>query len=309
MDAKLEGAYPGGLVLLATDAMRARRHPWAVVALWAWQTTLALVASWPAWSLVGATWGGDARGDAPLWDPGGRALLDTAWRDQHGLRAVLGAATLALIVGAVAGLVPTAGAMTATAFGTRERTRIGFVRALVAGLRSFRGMFVLLLVVSFVQAVVVGAGWGLSSLVEAWTGGSLGEARSQQLGGLVLLLFALAASAAGVVHDLARASVVRFSVRGWRGLVLGVRAYRTAPLSLWWSWMWREGASIVPVLLAAAVAGRFGGQRGSALFFLFVLHQAVVGARVALRLSWLAKALRTVDGALRVKPHPTESVR
>jgi hypothetical protein len=302
--ARHEDSPGSGLLLLTTDAMRARRHPWAVVGLWAWQTGVALVAAWPAWSLARATWGNDPRGDAPLWEPGGRALLDTAWRDAHGLRAVLGAATLAVLIASVAGLVPLAGAMTATAYGTRDRTRIGVVRAFAAGLRSFRAMAVLLVASAIVQALVVGLGWGLSSLVEAWTGESLGEARSQQLGAVILILFAVLASAAGVVHDLARAAVVRFTVRGLRGVVLGVRTFRTAPLSLWWSWAWRAGASTLPVILAATVAARVGGRGGTALVALAVLHQAVVGARVALRLSWLAKALRSVDGALRVRREP-----
>jgi hypothetical protein len=303
--ARQDDAPGGGLLLLMNDAMRARRHPWAVVGLWAWHTGVALVAAWPAWSLAAAAWGNDPRGDAPLWEPGGRALLDTAWRDLHGLRAVLGAATLAVLIASVAGLVPMAGAMTATGYGTRDRTRIGVVRAFGAGLRSFPAMAVLLVVSAIVQALILGIGWGLSSLLEAWTGESLGEARSQQLGGVIVLLFLLLASAAGVVHDLARAAVVRFAVRGLRGALLGIRTFRMTPVSLWWSWAWRAGASTFPIVLAAAVAARVGGRGGTALFALAVLHQAVVGARVALRLSWLAKALRSVDGALRVKREPT----
>jgi hypothetical protein len=53
------------------------------------------------------------------------------------------------------------------------------------------------------------------------------------------------------------------------------------------------------VLAVAAVTGRLGSSGAFALFFLLVLHQSVVLARVALRASWLAKALRAVDGALR----------
>ncbi len=127
----------------------------------------------------------------------------------------------------------------------------------------------------------------------------MGEARAEQLQGLVLALFLVAASAIGVAHDLARAAVVRFDVPGTRAVVLGSRTLRLAPLPLWWSWAWRALASVAPVVAVATVAGRLGARGAAALFFLFVLHQSVVLARVALRASWLAKALRAVDGALR----------
>jgi len=44
------------------------------------------------------------------------------------------------------------------------------------------------------------------------------------------------------------------------------------------------------------VAGKLGGHGGFDLVFLFVLHQSVVVVRVALRTSWMARALRAVDG-------------
>jgi hypothetical protein len=127
----------------------------------------------------------------------------------------------------------------------------------------------------------------------------MGEARAQQLEGVVLVVFLGLASAVGVVHDLARAAVVRFKVKGLRAFVLGARTFRLAPLSLWWSWAWRSVAAVAPVVAAAAVAGKLGGRGGAALVFLLLLHQAVVAVRVALRTSWLARALRGVDGALR----------
>jgi hypothetical protein len=43
---------------------------------------------------------------------------------------------------------------------------------------------------------------------------------------------------------------------------------------------------------------------GAALFVLFALHQLMIGVRVALHASWLAKALRAVDYAHRVVRAP-----
>ena len=61
------------LGLLTTDGMRARRHPRAVVGLWAWETGLASLASASAAALVGVTWGKGPGGDGVLWKPGGLA--------------------------------------------------------------------------------------------------------------------------------------------------------------------------------------------------------------------------------------------
>jgi hypothetical protein len=287
------------LVLVTTPAVHARRHPRAIAAMWAWQTVLALLVSGPAAGLAKAAWRGDVGGDAPLWAPGGHALLDWLWHDGHGLRAAISGAEIVLALGAIAGLVPMAALMIALAYATRDRKAAGFARSVAGGLRAFPRMLVLLLLAGLIQGVVVGLGALLGYLVEGWARAGMGEARAQQLEGLVLLVFLGMGSAVGVIHDLARAAVVRFKVKGFRAFALGARTFRLSPLSLWWSWAWRALASIAPVLAAAAVAGRLGGRGGVGLAFLLLLHQSVVVVRVGLRASWLARALRAVDGALR----------
>jgi hypothetical protein len=267
--------------------------------MWAWQTALALLVSWPAAGLAAAAWGGNVSGDAPLWAPDGHALLDWLWHDWRGLTALTRTAELVLLAGGVAGLVPTAALMIALAHAYRNRSAAGFVRSVAGGLRAFPPMLLLLVLAALAEGAVIVAGAALGYGLESWTHASAGEARAQQIEGLVLLVFLGLASALGVVHDLARAAVVRFRVRGLRALALGARTFRLAPLSLWWSWAWRAVAALAPVLAVGAVAGRLGGRGGFALVFLAVLHQAVVLARVALRASWLARALRAVDGALR----------
>lgn len=300
VDEDVDSARPRDeLVLVTTPAVRARRHPRAIAAMWAWQTVLALLASVPAAGLAKAAWRGDLGGDAPLWAPGGHALLDWLWHDAHGLRSLLGAAELVLLLGVVAGLVPMAAMMVALTYATRDRKAAGFVLSIAGGLRAFLPMLVLLVAAGLLQGLVVGLGALLAHLIEGWAHAGMGEARAQQLEGVVLVVFLGLASAVGVVHDLARAAVVRFKVKGLRAFALGARTFRLSPVSLWWSWGWRALASIAPVLAVAAVAGRLGGRGGLGLVFLFVLHQSVVVARIALRTSWLARALRAVDVALR----------
>jgi hypothetical protein len=295
----LRAAADDELVLVTAPSMRARRHPRAIAAMWAWQTVLALLVSWPAAGLVSAAWSGDPNGDAPLWAPGGHALLDWMWHDARGLSSTTHAAEIVLILGAVAGLVPMTALMIALAHATRDRQAVGFVRSLSGGLRAFPSMLLLGVLFGLLQGLVVLVGALLGHGVATWTHDSMGEARSQQLEAVVVVLFLAAASAVGVMHDLARAAVVRFKVRAVRAFALGARTFRLTPLSLWWSWAWRALASIAPVLAAAPVAGQLGGRGGFALAFLALLHQAVIAARVGLRASWLARALRGVDGALR----------
>jgi hypothetical protein len=288
----------GELVLLTVPAMRARRHPGAVLAIWAWQTGLALLVSWPTAGLVAAAWGGDAAGDAPLWAPGGHALLDWLWHDARGLAAPLRLAEIVLVIGAVAGLVPSAALLTSLAYATRDRKAPGLTRSVAAGLRALPAMALLLALAGLLQGVVALVAWLLGYGVAAWARGSLGEAHAEQLALVSALPFVALASAVGVVHDLARAAVVRFKARGLHALALGARAFREAPISLWWSWAWRGLASWPALVTAAAVANRLGGRGGLALLTLAFLHQSVAVARVALRASWLAKALRTVDVAV-----------
>ena len=258
-DASIESGprSPDELVLLTTASMRARRHPRALAGMWAWQTLLALLVAWPTAGLAAAAWGGNASGDAPLWAADGHALLDWLWHDAHGLTAATRGAGLVLLAGGVAGLVPMTALMIAIAYAYRDRSAAGFVRSLSGGLRAFPSMLLLLVLAALAEGVVVVGGGLLGTGVERWTHASLGEARAEQLEGIVLLLFLAAASALGVVHDLARAAVVRFRVRGFRALALGARTFRLAPLSLWWSWAWRALASV-------RAGARRGGRRRAA---------------------------------------------
>jgi hypothetical protein len=137
---------------------------------------------------------------------------------------------------------------------------------------------------------------------------SLGEARAQQIAAATTVLLLLPTLVAGVVHDLARAAAIRFEVNATRALRLALNALGHGMLASLWSWGWRNAIAWTPVAMGALLAGRLGGRAGGALFALAILHQLVVLARVALRASWLAKAMRLVDDAHRVlKPQAAPS--
>lgn len=280
---------------LRTGAVRARRHPWALAGLWAWQSALAITASGPAAAFVGATYGAGPRGDGPLWAAGGHDLLDLLWHGARGLAPVTSAAEIAIGTAAVVGLLPMAAVMVAMAYATRDRRSPGLVDSIVGAARAMPSLLWLLVAVGVAQAATVGLGVLIAAGAQAWLSDSWGEARAERVGVALGLVFVLIASGLGVVHDLARATVIRSRATGWRAVVLGARAFGHAPLPIWWSWAWRGLASLAPLLAVAAAATRIGGRGGAALILLASLHQGVVLSRIALRASWLAHALRTVD--------------
>ena len=288
------------LVLLTNDAMRARRRPGAVVALWAWETAMAVLVAWPASALVRSAYGEHPRGDAPLFNPGGFELTDFLANAAHGIAPVTGVLLVVVLLSAVIGLVPLAGMLVSIAFSTRLLRAPGPRAVAARALRAFRPLALALVLATVLQAVLWGIAFGLGSLTASGLSERAGEARAQQLGFLVTILFALLVAAVGVVHDLARAAIVRFRVRGIQGIRLGLNAFRRAPATTFWSWAWRALAACLPVVMGALVADKIGGRGGLALFALLAIHQLVIAARIALRASWLARALRAVDHAHRV---------
>jgi hypothetical protein len=278
-----------------TSSVRARSRPRAVLGMWAWETALSFAGSLPAAALVRAAYGRHPDGDAPLWDPGALPLLGLLSREANGVRAATTTAALLLLFGAIAGLVPLAAMMISISSATRQGRAIGVARTIEAALRTFRSFGLVLALVGVGQCLVLAIGFLLAEGIQSWTQSSLGEALAQHLAAAVGAIALLGALGIGVVQDLARASVVRLDVRAVPAITLGARALRTAPIAVMWSWTWRAIASLAPVIAVGRLADVIGGRGGIALLALALLHQCVVVSRVALRASWLANAMRTVD--------------
>jgi hypothetical protein len=177
----------------------------------------------------------------------------------------------------------------------RDRSAATLSQSLSAALWTMPAFSFLLVVFAFAQAATLAMGYGAMQIVESAAAG-LGAVRAERLGIAMGVVFLLLASGLGVVHDLARAAVVCARARGARAIVVGARALGAAPLPLWWSWAWRCLASAVPVVAVAFFTGTVGGRGGATLALVAVLHQAVVLGRVSLHASWLARALRAIDG-------------
>jgi hypothetical protein len=290
-------ADPDRLVLLANDAMRARRRPFAIALVFLFEAFVAAALAYPTSAWVRAAYGAHPEGDAPLWRPGALALFDLLARAQ--VFSALGAhALLVTVVGALVGLLPLAILVTSMAYATPERRAPRLGRVVARAAPRLPALVGLLVVTALTQTIVLGLGAAAAGALAGAT--SLGEARAQQLAGVVLLLFLLLLAMIGVVHDLARTAAIRFEVGPVTALRLALNAWRRGVATTLFSWGWRAAVAWAPVAMGAFVAHRLGGRTGLALLFLLVLHQLIVLSRIALRASWLAKALRLVDDAHRV---------
>jgi hypothetical protein len=290
-----ERAPAAELVLLANDSIRARRRPAAIVLFWLWELALALALSWPFASTIAAAYSRHPRGDAPLWQPGGLELLDLALHARTAASPLVAHAAIVLLFVWVAGLVPAGALMTSIAYTTRALRPPPLGAALARGLLAFRPMAAVLILATLIQGLTLAAFVGLG----LWLGDALvarlGEARAEQLGWLVGAVGLACACGVGVWQDLVRAAVVRFRAPARPAMALASRAFLRAPVGLCWSWAWRAFAAGVPIAFGALVAERLGGRAGLALVALTLVHQVVAGSRVALRASWLARAIRAVD--------------
>ena len=285
------------LVLLANDAMRARRRPRAVVTVWAIELAFALPAAWAAAAVVAGFYGSHPRGDAPLWNAGALSLIDFGVHARAAAPALLVQLGLLVVLGAALGLLPAAGLIASIAYTTREvrppPLRLMAPRAAVA----FLPMLLVLGCAASAQAVLAFLAWHVGAWVDDLSYSHYGEVRADQLGCVAAALILLGAALVGIAQDVARAAIVRFRVGGLVAMKLAAGALRRAPFSLFWSWGWRALASLVPLAFGYLVAERIGGVGGAPLFALAFVHQVVALSRVGLRASWLARSLRAIDAA------------
>jgi hypothetical protein len=275
---------------------RARRCPWGILLFWVWQASVGLVVAWPAASLVRSVFGADPRGDAVLWDAGAHPLLVLLTRERHGLDALANSTVLVLAGAALAGVVPTAALMVAIArAGSPPRGWAGVTRTAAVTVRCLPAFAILTAAALAAQALVVATAVFLGNVAGEVGGKPLGEARAHLVGWIVTGLTLLPVLALGIAHDLARAAVVRSRATAGRAAILGVSALRRRPLALSWAWCGRALAGLGLVAAGAAAALRLSPGGGAAIVVLVLVHQSVILARVALRASWLARALRAMD--------------
>jgi hypothetical protein len=282
------------LAPLANEAMRARRRPGVIVAVWIWETLAALPVSFPAYAAARSAYGEHPLQDAPLWAPGSESLMQLCFSATHARAALAASTALALAFAAALGAVPLGATLVSIAFATRDRRAPPWSRLLAQTARAVLSLTGVGALTLLAQLLVLGGGVLLGVLAAAATSGA-GEARADMLAAVIVAVSGAGALFVGVSGDLARAALVRFRVPVLAALGLAWKAIRGVPLATFLSWAWRALTALLLVGGGALAADRLGGRGGAALLFLALCHQGVILARVSLRASWLAKALRIVD--------------
>ncbi len=283
------------LLLVSNDAMRARRRPLAVLAYYIYQLALSLVVAWPVSRALAALFGGHPRGDSVLFDDGGWALLALRASFDRASPAFFGLLVLVAVLGSVLGVLPLSALLTSMSHATPD-TRAPRARHLAPYLVATFAPLVYLL--------ALGAALELSLLaVAAWAFGATreslepryGDARADQLATIACLGVLLLAAAVAVLHDLARAAVVRHRVGVMGSVKVALATFRRVAFRVLWSWAWRALVAVALVVIVALIVPHLGMRGTITLVVVALLHQLVIIARVALRASWLARALRAVD--------------
>ena len=280
---------------LPDSEIRARTRPGAISLVWALRLLLGFLIALPIARLVGASPIADfARGDALLFDGGGLFLVELFRSHADTLRGAAQSMTVILVVASIASLVTHALLLVALAH--RERLRIGEWGG--RALEHFPA-FVLM-------GGLVWLAQGLIALVVGSLGAALGKSLSERisergadLAALSVFAFgALLMLLVGLAHDLGRAAAVRKRVGGWQGLGDGFRTFARRPFAALISWAVPAFWTVAVLAAAAIVVERLSVEREGSLRVVaaFIIHQLAVLALVALRATWLGRALVLVGG-------------
>lgn len=282
--------------------IRAGRRLTAIAVVWAWELACALLIATPMHAWARRTWGVHPDGDAVLFRPGGHALLSWLGDSSPALSIVVRTSLVLLVVFGVLGQFVT-GALVASLLAERRKGQAPPASfALQVGARAFLPLVTLLAFFGAIEGLLVGVGMAASSAAGGALNERIGDAHAFDVRVAVLVFFVLLALLIGVVADLARVAIVRDVAFGQEARSVGQRVrsgigrtLQNARASLGraaLAWGWRAGLTVM-LVCAGGFAGDVAGARGGAvLWALFVVHQLVVLARVALRASWFASALR-----------------
>lgn len=311
---------------LAPRSIHARKRPVAIAFVFLMELAWALVVATPVHTWARRVWGGHPDGDAVLFGPGARDLMVWLGQNDAALSMTVRTTIVLLAVGAVLMQLPFGALVASLAFGREvDDGGAGQIRslrlrsALQIGVSAFLPLAVLLVLGSVASIIVLVLGGLAASGLDHVLTEALGDARSFTVRVVLFAVFAAVAAVIGIVVDLARAAVVRESglsaasgtaSPAWNVMLRGVRiALKTSRSSLGRATVGWTGRTIVGIALIAigfVAADELGGGSGLSLTLLFVIHQAVVLGRVALRASWMARALALVapvqDEPARVPP-------
>jgi hypothetical protein len=277
----------------------ARRRPGMVFAVYALEAIAAWVLAAPWAEGVARIFGGHPDGDRALfWQAGHIDLVDVISRHRQMIGALVGASAIGLCVWFVVAMFPL-GALLGALY---DRGTFGIRRAALRGGELFSRLALvqlatLVMMVVGVLMISVLPNAMLSARLSSW------EPRKAAMVQVGFVFVALSVIAVGcAIGDLARALIARHEMRAGGALGAALRSPRVV-LSLVGLSLPRWFASLGALGVGAAFS-----TRSSSILAILLVHQAIALARVGLRASVLARALRLSDVVLVAIAGPTSSL-
>jgi hypothetical protein len=275
---------------LPREAIAARTRPRAVLAAFALEAIVAWLLAAPWSELVYAVWGHHPDGDRALWwQPGLTDAADFLVRQRAAVQAILASTAWGLAVWFLVSIVLLG------ALGTALATSIRTLGACLArGVSLFPRLAWLQVFSLFVQGVTFGALFVFP--VALATSGDVRPTVEVSTLAMASLVFGAASLWLSSLVDLARALAIRWDLGAGRALLLAIRAPAVVGrLSLQVAPRWIASFGVIGLGAANSSASRSVSE-------IALAHLLIVLARVALRASIVARALRASDDAFEDEP-------
>lgn len=278
---------------LGPGEMRARRRPLVVLSIAGVRLLLGICLALPLASLVAESGVGQApRGDRALFEGGGFMLLELLRVQGANLTAVARGLVPLLLLGLLVTSACNAALLVALNVGGRLR----LLPWLSSALATVPALVVLAVGTVLAQLAIILVGLLLGDGIPASMTRPVAMTAAQAA---LWLLVGLAAGAVGGISDVTKAALVRNGSGLAAALKRALASARRSPFAAGWGWLpyglvfvvsWLAAAQIVSALDVSAA----GSWRVAAVF---IVHQAVSLAGVALRAAWYARALRLAAAA------------
>jgi hypothetical protein len=273
--------------------MRARRRPLVVLSIAGVRLLLGICLALPLASLVAESGVGQApRGDRALFEGGGFMLLELLRVQGANLAAVARGLVPLLLLGLLVTSACNAALLVALNVGGRLR----LLPWLSSALATVPALVVLAVGTVLAQLAIILVGLLLGDGIPASMTRPVAMTAAQAA---LWLLVGLAAGAVGGISDVTKAALVRNGSGLAAALKRALASARRSPFAAGWGWLPYGLVFVVSWLAAAQIVGALdvsaaGSWRVAAVF---IVHQAVSLAGVALRAAWYARALRLAAAA------------
>lgn len=274
----------------------------AVLFVWLFRLGAGLAVSYPTARVVGAFIPpAFPAADAALFEPGGLYAVEALRLGGRAITAALQGSGFVFVLLAVAASFPLALALSGL---LRPEESVGSLAR--RGTEAMPALVALGGAAALLQAIGIGVvAAGIAGLT-----GSLDAMMDEPFSDICIWLAALAATlpvvGLGLVHDLARAAVIRHEARARSAAFTAFRILLRIPRTVVARWLVPAVAGAGLIAVAAFVASALDVSRPGAarVAGVCVLHQATVLGLVVLRLVWLGETLRLVGPALPRPPSP-----